>query len=56
MIKLLYILMFSSIFSLNNFVIDNEKSSIKWKGTKSTGSYHDGLISVHQSQIYFSNY
>ncbi len=51
MIKLLYILMFSSIFSLNNFVIDNEKSSIKWKGTKSTGSYHDGLISVHQSLI-----
>tara|TARA_Y100001970_G_scaffold205843_1_gene250694 strand:- start:12608 stop:13168 length:561 start_codon:yes stop_codon:yes gene_type:complete len=43
--------MFSSIFSLNQFVINNEKSSIKWKGTKSNGSYHDGLISVHQSLL-----
>tara|TARA_B100000614_G_C14206345_1_gene351989 strand:- start:58 stop:570 length:513 start_codon:yes stop_codon:yes gene_type:complete len=30
-----------------------DKSSIKWKGTKSTGSYHDGLIDVKTSQLDF---
>ena len=49
MIKLLYIFLFSLIFSSNQFEIDNQKSSIQWKGTKSTGSYHDGLISVDNS-------
>ena len=49
MIKLLYIFFFSLIFSSNQFEIDDKKSSIKWKGTKSIGSYHDGLISVNSS-------
>ena len=49
MIKLLYIFLFSLIFSSNQFEIDDKKSSIKWKGTKSTGSYHDGFISVDSS-------
>ena len=49
MIKLLYIFLFSLIFSSNQFEIDDKKSSIQWKGTKSTGSYHDGLISVDNS-------
>ena len=49
MIKLLYIFFFSLIFSSNQFEIDDKKSSIKWKGTKSTGSYHDGFISVDSS-------
>ena len=49
MIKLLYIFLFSLIFSSNQFEIDDKKSSIQWKGTKSTGSYHDGLISVDSS-------
>ena len=49
MIKLLYIFLFSLIFSSNQFEIDNQKSSIQWKGTKSTGSYHDGFILVDSS-------
>ncbi len=49
MIKLIYILLFSLIFSSTQFEIDNKKSSIKWKGTKSHGSYHEGLISIDSS-------
>ena len=49
MINLFYIFLFSFIFSSNQFEIDDKKSSIQWKGTKSTGSYHDGLISVDSS-------
>jgi len=51
MINLIYIFFFSLIFASNQFEIDNQESFIQWKGTKSTGSYHDGLISVDSSTL-----
>jgi len=47
--KLIYVLLFSLVFSSTQFEIDNQKSSIKWKGTKSHGSYHEGFISIDSS-------
>ena len=47
--KLFYIILFSILFPLTQLEIDQDKSFIKWKGTKSNGSYHDGLIAVNNS-------
>ena len=47
--KLFYIILFSILFPLTQLEIDQDKSFIKWKGTKSNGSYHDGLIEVNNS-------
>lgn len=51
--SLCFILLATTIFGQNSLHIDMDKSSIKWKGTKSTGSYHDGLINVKTSQLDF---
>ena len=51
--SLCFILLVTTIFGQNSLHIDMDKSSIKWKGTKSTGSYHDGLINVKTSQLDF---
>tara|TARA_B100000575_G_scaffold29940_1_gene20179 strand:- start:191 stop:769 length:579 start_codon:yes stop_codon:yes gene_type:complete len=51
--SLCFILLVTTIFGQNSLHIDMGKSSIKWKGTKSTGSYHDGLINVKTSQLDF---
>ena len=51
--SLCFILLVTTIFGQNSLHIDMDKSSIKWKGTKSTGSYHDGLIDVKTSQLDF---
>ena len=53
--KFIYILLISILFPLTQFEIDREKSSVKWKGTKSTGSYHDGLINVKSSLLNIEN-
>lgn len=50
-----YILIISYSLSSNMFTIVEEKSTIKWKGTKSTGSYHDGLISIQNGFITIDN-
>ena len=55
MIKILYTLLISLVIPISNFSIDDTKSSIKWKGTKSTGSFHDGLISVNTSLLKIDN-
>tara|TARA_B100000927_G_C16359367_1_gene426794 strand:- start:245 stop:826 length:582 start_codon:yes stop_codon:yes gene_type:complete len=51
--NLCLVLLVTTIFSQNSLHIDMDKSSIKWKGTKSTGSYHDGLINVKTSKLDF---
>ena len=51
--NLCLVLLLTTIFSQNSLHIDMDKSSIKWKGTKSTGSYHDGLINVKTSKLDF---
>jgi len=51
--NLYLVLLVTAIFSQNSLQIDMDKSSIKWKGTKSTGSYHDGLINVKTSKLDF---
>jgi len=49
--KLYYIILCSILFPLTQIGIVQEKSFIKWKGTKSNGSYHDGLIAVNNSML-----
>jgi len=49
--KLFYIILCSILFPLTQLEIDKDKSAIKWKGTKSNGSYHDGLIAVNNSML-----
>ena len=51
--NLCLVLLVTTIFSQNTLHIDMDKSSIKWKGTKSTGSYHEGLINVKTSKLDF---
>lgn len=51
--NLCLVLLVTTIFSQNSLHIDMDKSSIKWKGTKSTGSYHEGLINVKTSKLDF---
>ncbi len=52
--KILYlILLISSLVCQNSLEINVDRSLIKWKGTKSTGSYHDGFINVKSSLIEF---
>ena len=51
-----FILLFSLMFSHtndseSNLLIDNELSKIMWKGEKSTGSYHTGLINLSEGHI-----
>ena len=55
MIKILYTLLISLVIPISTFSIDDTKSSIKWKGTKSTGSFHDGLVSVNTSLLKIDN-
>lgn len=54
--KNIYIILLLSI-SLPSviFNIVDDKSTIKWKGSKSTGSYHDGLISIEKGFINVNN-
>ena len=44
--KIIYIVLLSIIIPSTVFEILKEESTIQWKGTKSTGSYHDGLINI----------
>ena len=44
--KIIYIVLLSIIIPSTVFEIIKEESTIQWKGTKSTGSYHDGLINI----------
>lgn len=53
--KIFYLLLFSLVIPVSSFAIDDNNSSIKWKGTKSTGSFHDGLISVNTSLLQIEN-
>jgi polyisoprenoid-binding protein YceI len=53
--KLFYIILFSILFPLTQLEIDQDKSFIKWKGTKSNGSYHDGLIAVNNSILHIDS-
>ncbi len=55
MTKILYTLLISLVIPISSFSIDDTKSSIKWKGTKSTGSFHDGVISVNSSLLKIDN-
>ena len=49
---LLVSLMFSHTNdSKSNLLIDNQLSQIMWKGEKSTGSYHTGLINLSEGHI-----
>lgn len=41
----------SMLFSLSSYNIVSDKSMIKWKGSKSTGSYHDGYILVENGFV-----
>ncbi|MAR58211.1 MAG: hypothetical protein CMP44_04355 [Rickettsiales bacterium] len=50
---LFYILFITTLLSQQSLQINDEKSSIMWKGTKSTGAYHDGLINVKSSNLQF---
>ena len=54
--KIALILLFSVMFSHihgseSNLLINNQLSKIMWKGAKSTGSYHTGLINVSEGHI-----
>ena len=50
--KNIYIILLLSI-SIPSMIynIIDDKSTIKWKGSKSTGAYHDGLISIDKGFI-----
>lgn len=54
--KNIYIILLLSI-SLPSviFNIVDDKSTIKWKGSKSIGSYHEGLISIEKGFINVNN-
>ena len=50
--KHIYIILLISIsISETIFNIEKDQSIVKWKGSKSTGSYHDGLISIKNGFI-----
>ena len=49
--KIIYILLSSLVFHATIFDLDTVNSSVKWKGSKSTGSYHDGFILLDKSFI-----
>ena len=51
---LFYILFITTLLCQQSLQIDDEKSSVKWKGTKSTGAYHDGIINVKSSNLQFN--
>ena len=54
--KYTYIIFLISIaISTPIFNIQKDQSIIKWKGSKSTGSYHDGLISIENGFINIDN-
>tara|TARA_B100000029_G_scaffold122723_1_gene116330 strand:- start:828 stop:1403 length:576 start_codon:yes stop_codon:yes gene_type:complete len=54
--KKIYILfLFSILIPISTFNIDSNKSTIKWKGSKSTGSFHDGYISIQKGFINIEN-
>ena len=44
-------LLISVVFPTVAFEISQDNSIIKWKGSKSTGSYHDGNILVENGII-----
>ena len=49
--NILIILLISTAFPTVIFEISQDKSMIKWKGAKSTGSYHDGNILIENGII-----
>jgi len=51
MIKIYFIFLCSIIIPISSFSIMQDKSIIKWKGTKSIGSYHEGYILVENSFV-----
>jgi len=51
LIILLFSLMFSNTNDSSTLLIDNQLSKIMWKGEKSTGSYHTGLINLSEGHI-----
>ena len=54
--KKIYILfLFSILIPISTFNIDSNKSPIKWKGSKSMGSFHDGYISIQKGFINIEN-
>ena len=54
--KNIYIILLLSIsLASSTFNIIDDQSTIKWKGSKSNGSYHDGLISIEKGFINVSN-
>ena len=54
--KNIYIILLLSIsLASSTFDIIGDQSTIKWKGSKSTGAYHDGLISIENGFINISN-
>ena len=38
-------------FNIQNYEIIKSKSTVRWKGSKSTGSYHDGNILVENGMV-----
>ena len=49
--RMIYILLVSMIIPASQFKIIGDVSTIKWKGSKSTGSYHDGNILIKNGTI-----
>ncbi|MDC0145671.1 hypothetical protein OAI93_03660, partial [bacterium] len=49
--NILIILLISTALPTVIFEISQDKSMIKWKGSKSTGSYHDGNILIENGMI-----
>ena len=46
-----FVFLCSIIIPISSFNIVKDKSTIKWKGTKSIGSYHDGYIVVENGFV-----
>ena len=51
----LILILLSFIISSNNYVIINDESILKWKGSKPTGS-HDGVISIKNGNVTIDDY
>ena len=49
--KIYFVFLCSIIIPISSFSIIKDKSTIKWKGTKSIGSYHEGYILVENSFV-----
>ena len=49
--RMIYILLVSMIIPASALHIVGDKSTIKWKGSKSTGSYHDGNILIKHGTV-----